>query len=51
MIDRLQEFLAGQRDFDDATVTEEYVVEVDVLSDGSVVCEDGRVFEKGLAPR
>ena len=51
MIDRLHEFIDGERDFDDATITEEYVVEVDVLPDGSVVCEDGRVFGKGLAPR
>jgi len=47
MIDRLQEFLEGQRDFDDATSTEEYVVEVDVQSDGTIVCEDGRVFVSG----
>ncbi len=41
---RLQEFLDGERDFDDAITVEEYVVPVTLLPDGSVVDEDGRRF-------
>ena len=33
---RLQQFIDGERDFDDAITCEEYVVEVEVLPDGSV---------------
>jgi hypothetical protein len=44
MMTRLYEFLDGDRDFDDATTVEEYVVEVDVAADGSVTDEDGNVF-------
>jgi hypothetical protein len=43
---RLQEFLDGERDFDDAITVEEYVVPVTLLPDGSVVDEDGRRFSK-----
>ena len=43
-IERLQQFLAGQRDFDDAITIEEYIVEVDVFSDGSILDESGRWF-------
>jgi len=41
MMTRLQEFLDGERDFDDAITVEEYVVEVDVLPDGMILDEDG----------
>lgn len=41
---RMQEFLDGERDFEDAIQTEEYVVKVTVLPDGSVVDEDGNRF-------
>ena len=44
MITRLQEFMDGHRDFEDATTTEEYVVSVDVFPDGSIVDEDGNYF-------
>lgn len=43
---RLQEFLDGERDFDDAITVEEYVIPVMLLPDGSVVDEDGRRFSK-----
>jgi hypothetical protein len=32
---RLREFIAGYRDFDDATTTEEYIVPVTVHPDGA----------------
>lgn len=43
-IERLQQFIAGERDYDDAITVEEYVQEVDVLSDGSIIDESGRWF-------
>lgn len=43
-IDRLQQFLAGERDFGDAMTVEEYVVDVDVLPDGSISDESGQCF-------
>lgn len=44
MMIRLQEFIDGERDFDDAMTVEEYVVEVDVCPDGTVVDADGNRF-------
>lgn len=41
MITRLQEFIDGERDYDDAMTVEEYVMEVAVLTDGSVVDSNG----------
>lgn len=37
MIERLRQFLDGEREFDDALTIEEYVTEVNVLVDGSIV--------------
>jgi len=37
VITRLQEFVVGERDFENAMTLEEYVVEVDILPDGSVI--------------
>jgi hypothetical protein len=42
MITRLQEFLDGERDFEDAISLDEYVVGVEVLPDGQVVDVEGR---------
>jgi len=47
---RLQEFIDGQRDFEDAVTIEEYVVPVDVYPDGSVVDEFGYRFGTESAP-
>ena len=41
---RLQEFIDGHRDFEDAMTVEEYIVPVDVYPDGSVVDEAGNHF-------
>jgi hypothetical protein len=41
---RLQQFLDGEREFEDAIETEEYVVPVTVQPDGKIVDEDGRCF-------
>jgi hypothetical protein len=40
-IQRLREFLDGERDFDDAMTVEEYVVPVDVHNDGTVLGPSG----------
>jgi hypothetical protein len=42
MMTRLQEFMDGERDFEDAITVEEYVDVVDVLADGSIVDSDRR---------
>jgi len=44
MMTRLQQFLDGERDFDDAVTVEEYVVEVEVFPDGKIVDADGNCF-------
>ena len=41
---RLQQFLDGERGYEDAIETEEYVVAVTVQSDGKIVDEHGRCF-------
>lgn len=44
LMTRLQQFLAGERDFEDAMTVEEYVAPVTVLPDGSVTDEAGNYF-------
>jgi hypothetical protein len=42
----IQEFLDGYRDFEDAIVTDEFVLPVEAWPDGSISIEDGRIFGK-----
>lgn len=42
---RLQQFLDGEREYEDAIETEEYIVAVTVQSDGKIVDEHGRCFD------
>ncbi len=44
MMTRLQQFLDGERDFDDAITVEEYVVPVSVHPDGTITDETGGCF-------
>ncbi len=44
MMTRLQEFIDGERDFEDATTTEEFVVPVTVHPDGTFTDDRGRRF-------
>ncbi len=44
LINRLREFIQGERDFDDAITIEEYIVPVSVFGDGSIADEDGNYF-------
>lgn len=41
---RIQEFLDGQREFDDAIVTDEFILPVLVTEDGHITTEDRRTF-------
>ena len=41
---RLQQFIDGERDFDDAITVEEYVVPVEVLPDGTIIGRRGKVI-------
>jgi hypothetical protein len=41
---RLQQFLDGEREYEDAIETDEYVVAVTVQSDGKIIDEHGRCF-------
>jgi hypothetical protein len=43
---RLQQFLQGERDFDDAIEVEEYIVPVTVNSDNTITDDDGRTFSR-----
>lgn len=46
MMVRLQQFLDGERDFDDAITVEEYVMPVTVLADGTVADAHGRIWRR-----
>ena len=41
---RLQQFLDGERDFDDAIEVEEYIVPVTLQPDGKIIDADGNSF-------
>ncbi len=43
---RIQQFLDGERDFDDAIVTDEFVLPVKVWPDKSITTEHGRIYGK-----
>lgn len=47
-IERLRQFLEGERDFEDAMTVEDYVVDVNVFPDGSITDAAGNIFG-GLA--
>lgn len=43
-IERLSQYLTGERGFEDAITIEEYIVPVTAYSDGSITDESGDVF-------
>ena len=45
---RLQQFLDGEREYEDAIEVEEYVVPVTVHPDGKIVDEDGNCFSPNV---
>lgn len=44
--ERLRQFRAGARDFEDAITIEEFVLPVELWPDGSISIENGEVFRK-----
>jgi hypothetical protein len=42
----LQQFLEGERDFDDAITPDDFILPVTVWPDGTISIEDGREFGK-----
>ena len=47
-MERLLQFMEGERDFDDAITVEEYIVEVDVHPDETIVDESGNRFGRAI---
>ena len=46
VMEKLRQFLEGERDFDDSMTVEDYILPVDILPDGSVIGEDGNWLGK-----
>ena len=46
VMEKLRQFVEGQRDFEDAMTVEDYILPVDVLPDGSILDEDDNCFGK-----
>jgi hypothetical protein len=46
VMERLQQFIDGERDFDDAMTVEDYILSVDVFPDCSILDEDGNCYGK-----
>ena len=46
VMEKLRQFLEGERDFDDAMTVEDYILPVIVLHNGSIIDEDGNHFGK-----
>jgi hypothetical protein len=44
LMDRIQQFLSGEREFADAVTVEEWVEEVDQFSDGVITDSSGNLF-------
>ena len=44
LIEHLQQFLDGERDFEDAISVDDFILPVDVWPDGSISIEDGSIF-------
>ena len=46
LVEHLNQFIAGERDFDDAISTDDFILPVEVWPDGTIQIEDGRRFGK-----
>ncbi|MDR3459474.1 MAG: hypothetical protein P4N60_18760 [Verrucomicrobiae bacterium] len=44
VMEKLRQFLDGERDFDDALTVEDYILPVEVLPDGTILDADGNRF-------
>lgn len=47
LMEQLKLFLSGERTFEEAFTVQDYIVEVTVSADGSIVDEEGNCFERG----
>ena len=45
-MENLRQFMEGEREFEDAVTVEDYILPVNVLTDGSITDEDGNCFGK-----
>mgnify|MGYP001552053244 CR=1 FL=1 len=45
LVGQLQDFLDGNREFEDAIVTSDFILPVDLWPDGCISTEDGRSFK------
>lgn len=46
LIEHLRQFIAGERDFDDGRTTRDFILPVEVWTDGTIQTDDGRCFGK-----
>ena len=46
LMENLRQFRDGEREFDDAISVDDFILPVDVWSDGSITIEDGSTFGK-----
>lgn len=46
LMEHLQQFLDGEREFEDAISTDDFILPVDVWPNGSISIEDGSTFGK-----
>lgn len=46
LMERLRQFMEGEREFDDAITVEDFILPVDVWPNGSISTEDGSIFGK-----
>lgn len=46
VMEKLQQFLDGEREFEDALTVEDYILPVEIMADGSILDEDGNRFGK-----
>lgn len=44
LVEHLQQFLSGDRDFEDAIKVDDFILPVDVWPDGSISIEGGSIF-------
>lgn len=46
LMEHVQQFLDGERDFEDAISVDDFILPIDVWPDGSISTEDGSIFRK-----
>jgi len=46
LMEHVQQFLDGERDFEDAISVDDFILPIDVWPDGSISTEDGSTFGK-----